>query len=409
MTRTTGLILAISLLLPAAALAETVGVRSGDHPGFTRLVVELAPQDDWVFGRVDGGFELRPGRSDVAYALTRVYDKIGHTRIEDVHDLGDGRLQLGVRCDCHAAVEVLADGQVVIDIVTGPAPAPGTGVNAALPPFEEADTGMAEDIADPQGGSQSPNTSLGQELLEVSFNHPVRLIANALGTAPPEMIAAGKKHGIPVAALVGAKEHAMKQIDAGVDIIVAQGGEGGGHCGEVSTIVLIPEVLQAIEEAGSAIPVLAAGGIMNGRQMAGMMAMGAAGAWCGSVWLASPEAETTEVFREKMVAATSRDTIRSKYRTGKYSRQLRSAWHAMWEDAGLAALPMPLMSLLSEPVLRALDKASVNGNPKAQELSSYWVGQGVGLVREIRGTGAIVQDFKEEFAAGFETLAANFD
>ncbi|MCB1355957.1 MAG: hypothetical protein KDK53_05480 [Maritimibacter sp.] len=149
MTRTTGLILAISLLLPAAALAETVGVRSGDHPGFTRLVVELAPQDDWVFGRVDGGFELRPGRSDVAYALTRVYDKIGHTRIEDVHDLGDGRLQLGVRCDCHAAVEVLADGQVVIDIVTGPAPAPGTGVNAALPPFEEADTGMAEDIAPP--------------------------------------------------------------------------------------------------------------------------------------------------------------------------------------------------------------------------------------------------------------------
>lgn len=271
------------------------------------------------------------------------------------------------------------------------------------------EAGMAEDIADPQGGSQSPNTSLGQELLEVSFNHPVRLIANALGTAPPEMIAAGKKHGIPVAALVGAKEHAMKQIDAGVDIIVAQGGEGGGHCGEVSTIVLIPEVLQAIEEAGSDIPVLAAGGIMNGRQMAGMMAMGAAGAWCGSVWLASPEAETTEVFREKMVAATSRDTVRSKYRTGKYSRQLRSAWHAMWEDAGLAALPMPLMSLLSEPVLRALDKASVNGNPKAQELSSYWVGQGVGLVREIRGTGAIVQDFKEEFAAGFETLAANFD
>ena len=273
--------------------------------------------------------------------------------------------------------------------------------------LEEA--GVNPDGAAPLGGSQRPNTSLGQELLEVSFNHPVRLIANALGTAPPAMIEAGKKHGSPVAALVGAKEHAMKQIAAGVDIIVAQGGEGGGHCGEVSTIVLIPEVIAAIEQAGADIPVLAAGGIMNGRQMAGMMAMGAAGAWCGSVWLASPEAETTPVFREKMIAAGSRDTIRSKHRTGKYSRQLKSEWHERWEAAGLPALPMPLMSLLAEPVLRALDQAAVAGNPKAQALSSYWVGQGLGLVKDSRGVGTIVQDFKADFAAGFETLAGNLE
>ena len=234
----------------------------------------------------------------------------------------------------------------------------------------------------------------------------MRLIANALGTAPPEMIAAGKKHGIPVAALVGAKEHAMKQIEAGVDLIIAQGGEGGGHCGEVSTLVLVPEVLDAIEQAGADIPVLAAGGIMNGKQMAGMMAMGAAGAWCGSVWLATAEAETHEVFREKMVAASSRDTIRSKHRTGKFSRQLRSGWHAQWEEAGLPALPMPLMMLLSEPVLRAIDKAAVNGNAKAQDLCSYFVGQGVGLVTEVRSAGGVVQDFKREFAEGFEGLAA---
>ncbi|WFL76225.1 nitronate monooxygenase [Altererythrobacter arenosus] len=265
--------------------------------------------------------------------------------------------------------------------------------------------GLAEDDATPFGGSQAPNTSLGQELLEVALNHPVKLMANALGTAPPMMIEAGKKHGVPVAALVGAKEHAMKQIEAGVDVIVAQGGEGGGHCGEVATVVLIPEVLQAIEQAGADIPVLAAGGIMNGRQMAGMMAMGAAGVWCGSVWLATTEAETHEVFREKMVAATSRDTIRSKHRTGKYSRQLRTGWHAMWEEAGLPALPMPLMMLLSEPALRAIDKAAVNGNPKAQELCSYFVGQGVGLVREVTSAGQVVQDFKEGFAAGYETLS----
>jgi len=254
------------------------------------------------------------------------------------------------------------------------------------------DAGIAEDAGAPQGGSQAPNTSLGQELLEVSFNHPVRLIANALGTAPPEMIQAGKKHGIPVAALVGAKEHALKQVEAGVDVIVAQGGEGGGHCGDVSTVVLIPEVVRATREAGADIPVLAAGGIMTGEQMAGMMAMGAAGAWCGSVWLASPEG--------------SRDTIRSKHRTGKFSRQLKSEWHDRWEAAGLPALPMPLMSLLSEPVLRALDQAAVSGNSEAQALSSYWVGQGLGLVEDQRGVGTIVQDFKAGFARGFEGLAA---
>lgn len=271
------------------------------------------------------------------------------------------------------------------------------------------DAGIAEEYATPYGGTQRPNTSLGHELLEVALNHPVRLMANALGTAPPEMIAAGKQRGIPVAALVGAKEHAMKQIDAGVDIIVAQGGEGGGHCGDVSTVVLIPEVLQAIEEAGADIPVLAAGGIMNGRQMAGMMAMGAAGVWCGSVWLATVESEATEVFREKMVAASSRDTIRSKHRTGKFSRQLRSGWHAQWEEAGLPALPMPLMGLLSEPVLRAIDNAAVNGNLQAQELCSYFVGQGVGLVREVSSAGQVVQEFKEDFVAGFETLARAFE
>lgn len=260
------------------------------------------------------------------------------------------------------------------------------------------EAGVDESAAQPMGGSKRPNTSLGQELLEVSFNHPVRLIANALGTAPPEMIAAGKKHGIPVAALVGAKEHAMKQVEAGVDVIVAQGGEGGGHCGEVATVVLIPEVVQAIEEAGADIPVLAAGGIMTGRQMAGMMAMGAAGAWCGSVWLPTVESETTEIFRDKMIAAGARDTIRSKHRTGKFSRQLRSGWHAKWEEAGLPALPMPLMMLLSEPALRAIDKAAINGNPKAQELATYFVGQGLGLAREVKGAGQVVQDFKEGFA-----------
>ena len=103
---------------------------------------------------------------------------------------------------------------------------------------------------------------------------------------------------------------------AGVDILVVQGTEAGGHCGEVSTMVLVPEVIKAIKPIRD-VPVLAAGGIMTGRQMAACMAMGAAGVWTGSVSLATVESGPTEIFREKMIAASSRDAIRSKSRTGK--------------------------------------------------------------------------------------------
>jgi len=243
-------------------------------------------------------------------------------------------------------------------------------------------------------------------LLEAAFRHPIKLIANALGVPPQAMIDMGRQHGVPVAALVGAPEHAVRQVQAGVDIIVAQGGEAGGHCGEVSTIVLIPEVLRAIKPIRE-VPVLAAGGIMTGRQMAACMAMGAAGAWTGSVWLATSESETSEIFREKMIEARSRDTIRSRGRTGKPSRQLRSTWTDAWEGPGSpGALPMPLQSLISEPALRAADIAAEHGNAKAREMVTYFVGQGVGLVDSVKSTRAVVKEFMEEFVEAISDLNA---
>ena len=247
----------------------------------------------------------------------------------------------------------------------------------------------------------------GYAQMEVAFRHPIRLIANALGIAPPEMIAQGKARGVPVAALVGAKEHALRQAAAGVDIVVAQGTEAGGHCGEVSTLVLIPEVVRALNAAGYDLPVLAAGGIMTGAQMAGMMAAGAQGAWTGSVWLATPESETSEAFRDKMIAARSRDTVRSRSRTGKPARQLKTAWHEAWDnDAGPGALPMPLMGMVSEPSFQRIEKAVLGGNQQARELVSYFVGQGVGLIDQVRSARNVVQDFREEFAAAVVGLAA---
>ena len=247
----------------------------------------------------------------------------------------------------------------------------------------------------------------GLALMEVAFRHPIRLIANALGVAPASMITEGRKRGVPVAALVGAKEHAIRQAEAGVDIIVAQGTEAGGHCGEVSTLVLVPEVVRALEKAGHDIPVLAAGGIMTGGQMAGMMAAGAQGAWTGSVWLATPEAETSEAFREKMVAARSRDTVRSRSRTGKPARQLNTPWHEAWDGPdGPGSLPMPLMGMVSEPAFARIEREAAAGNAKARELVSYFVGQGVGLVDQVRSSRQVVQDFREEFIDAVTGLAS---
>ncbi|MEC9109209.1 MAG: nitronate monooxygenase [Pseudomonadota bacterium] len=247
----------------------------------------------------------------------------------------------------------------------------------------------------------------GLALMEVAFRHPIRLIANALGVAPASMITEGRKRGVPVAALVGAKEHAIRQAEAGVDIIVAQGTEAGGHCGEVSTLVLVPEVVRALEKAGHDIPVLAAGGIMTGGQMAGMMAAGAQGAWTGSVWLATPEAETSEAFREKMVAARSRDTVRSRSRTGKPARQLNTPWQEAWDAPdGPGSLPMPLMGMVSEPAFARIEREAAAGNAKARELVSYFVGQGVGLVDQVRSSRQVVQDFREEFIDAVTGLAS---
>src|SRR5207302_843558 len=243
------------------------------------------------------------------------------------------------------------------------------------------------------------------EVLDVSFQHPIKLIANALGVPPKAMIDKGKKHDVPVAALVGAKEHALRQVAAGVDILVVQGTEAGGHCGEVSTMVLVPEVIKAIKPIRD-VPVLAAGGIMTGRQMAACMAMGAAGVWTGSVWLATVESETTEIFREKMISASSRDAVRSRGRTGKPARQLRSTWTDAWDKApeSPGALPMPLQSLISEPALRQVQRAAAAGNAKAREMETYFVGQGVGLIDSVRSAGEVVQTFKEEFIEAIERL-----
>ncbi|MFI0445300.1 NAD(P)H-dependent flavin oxidoreductase [Actinomadura sp. 6N118] len=265
-----------------------------------------------------------------------------------------------------------------------------------LPDFEKAKkTRDAENM-----GTQVTKEG-ATALIDVSLAHPIGLIASALGTPPPVMVEKAKAAGVPVAALVGTAEHARRQVAAGVDLIVAQGGEAGGHTGEISTMVLVPEVVDTV----APIPVLAAGGIATGRQMAASMALGAAGVWCGSVWLTTEEAETPPHVKAKMIAAGSRDTIRSRSRTGKPARQLKSAWTDEWEGpASPGPLGMPLQMIVAEGAMRQINKVAESGNEGARELANYFVGQCVGLMNTVKPARQVVYDMIEEFADAVERL-----
>ena len=251
-------------------------------------------------------------------------------------------------------------------------------------------------------------SSRAANIIDVAFAHPIKLIANALGVPPRYMLEMGKANDVAVAALVGAKEHAAKQVEAGVDLLVVAGTEAGGHCGEVSTLVLVPEVCEAVKEYD--VPVLAAGGIVTGRQMAACMAMGAAGAWTGSMWLTTSEAETSPIIKEKYLQASSRQTVRSRARTGKYSRQLRSPWTDAWEsEEAPEPLPMPLQSLVSESPLAKVTKLAESGHAGAKQLATSFVGQGVGLMNSIQSTRDVMREFMEDYLTAVERLSATLD
>ena len=233
-----------------------------------------------------------------------------------------------------------------------------------------------------------------EPLLDVAFAHRIRLIASALGPPPADLVQRATNNDVLVASLAGTTQHAQRHAAAGVDLIVAQGTEAGGHTGEVSTMVLVPEVVDAV----APVPVLAAGGIARGRQIAASLALGAEGVWCGSVWLTTEEAETLPVVKDKFLTATSSDTVRSRSLTGKPARMLRTAWTDEWERPGSPdPLGMPLQSaLIGDPQVR-INRAAVQSDSKARELATYFVGQVVGSLNRVQPAGSVVLDMVSEF------------
>jgi len=241
-----------------------------------------------------------------------------------------------------------------------------------------------------------------REVIELVLRRRISLIASALGPPPPWMIEQGREHGVKVAALAGTVEHARRHVEAGVDIVVAQGYEAGGHTGTISTLVLVPEVVDAV----APLPVLAAGGIGNGRQLTAALALGAQGIWCGSVWLTTEEAETHPVVKEKFLRAGSGDTVRSRSLTGKPARQLRSAWTDAWDDPeSPEPLPMPLQPRLVREAQARIQRTAHNHEGSAQ-LANYFVGQIVGSLNHVKSVRTVMEEFATEYADTMERLDA---
>jgi NAD(P)H-dependent flavin oxidoreductase YrpB (nitropropane dioxygenase family) len=239
-----------------------------------------------------------------------------------------------------------------------------------------------------------------REVIELLFSHPISLIASALGPPPAWMIEMGREKGVKVAALAGKVEHALRHVEAGVDIVVAQGYEAGGHTGLVSTLVLVPEVVDAVDP----VPVLAAGGIGNGRQLTAALALGAQGVWTGSIWLTTEEAETHPVVKEKFLKATSSDTIRCRSLTGKPARQLRSGWTDAWNDpSNPDPLPMPLQPRLVREAQARISRTA-HKSPGAAQLSNYFVGQIVGSMNHVTSVRSVIEEFVQEYADTMERL-----
>ena len=252
----------------------------------------------------------------------------------------------------------------------------------------------------PKGGLLGWTEATAEPQIEEALKHQnVKLIANALGTPPADMIKKIQDKGVLIGALCGKIKQAVANKEAGLDFIIAQGGEGGGHTGEIGSIVLWPQIVDAVD----GLPVLAAGGIGNGRQMAAAMSTGVQGVWCGSLWLAVEEAAAQPAEKDSYLNATSEDTIRSKAWTGKPARMLKNKWTEAWENPeNPDPLPMPLQGMITFDAMRRTSMYAGSGN--TQEVSFNADGQVIGQVKQIESVKDVIFRIINEYLDSVERL-----
>ena len=236
------------------------------------------------------------------------------------------------------------------------------------------------------------------EILQVALRHPgVQLVVSALGSPPSDILDRLHARGITVGAMTGKVEHALKHKAAGLDLVIAQGTEAAGHTGVVSSMVLWPEVVDAV----APMPVLAAGGVGRGRQMAAAFALGAKGVWCGSIWHGTRESDLTDEMKQLLYQAKSGDAVQTRSKTGKPGRMLRSKYTEAWLQPGAPpTLPMPWQSVLNAEARLRIDRA------RALDYMTCPVGQIVGLINSESSVRQRIQDMLEEFVDTVEGMRA---
>ena len=338
-----------------AAVSKAGGLGVLGAVGFSpeQLEIELAWIDDHIDGKPYGVDTVMPQKAAEVHGATPD-ELIGQIRGMIDQEHWDYVTQLIERFDL-------------------PAMPPGEGPHGVI--------GWAEDVA--------------RQHVEVAFSHPITLIANALGSPPPDIVERAHEAGVKVAALAGKAQHAQRHVNNGVDIIVAQGYEAGGHTGEISTMVLVPEVVDAV----APVPVLAAGGIGSGRQIAAALSLGAQGAWLGSLWLTTAESNSSGAVLDAYLEATSSDTVRSRCYTGKPARMLRNAWTDAWADpAGPGPLGMPLQNILTSEANARIARAN------RKDLAFAPVGQIVGRMNKVKPVRDVMFELVEEYIDTVERL-----
>jgi len=343
-------------VVAAVSKAGGLGVLGAERKTPEELKIDL----DWIEAHVGG----RPYGVDVLFAQKT--QDISKSRLSDIQQLvPDGHRQF---------VEDLLDKHNVPHLMEG-----------------EEDALLRDRL---ERGRGTPEYSA--QLLEVAFKYPgLKLLVSALGPPPRQVLDRAHQAGIKVGAMIGSVKHAKAQREAGVDLLIASGYEAGGHTGEITTFVLTPEVVDAM----APVPVLAAGGIGRGRQMAAALALGAEGVWCGSIWLTTTESDTDPIVRKRLFAATSSDTIKTPAYSGKAARYLKSAWSDAWHAPGAPSpLMRPVQYLLRFPAYARINRVG------AEPLMTTPVGQVVGQMNEETSVKQVVYDMLLEFSESVERL-----
>ena len=264
----------------------------------------------------------------------------------------------------------------------------------------QSDNGIPEPTTPPpwQPGVGADLLQRTRGHIEVTLEERVPIFASGLGS-PAVILEQAHAAGTKVWGLVGMTRQARRELEAGVDLIIAQGGDSGGHSGRIGTFSLVPAVARMARDYDT--PILAAGGVTGGEHLVAALALGAAGVWCGTIWQATTESHIDPFLKEKLVKAATEDSTKSRSLTGKPAARLRSKFIDAWEQPDAPpTLGMPLQPMLVAKIVQAIE------DHRVEDFMNVAAGQGVGLIDAIRPTAQVIADMVQEARAVLEGTPA---